>query len=87
MKTRKKKPAKAVTMLGKIEKLLADVLSEFSVIEKSVEKNVRELLVSAGASISKAKEFMTPSAVPAAKKHPRPRARAKRKTARAVRAA
>ena len=85
MKTRKKKPAKAVTMLVKIEKLLADVLSEFSVIEKSVEKNVRELLVSAEASISQAKEFMTPSAGTAAKRHPR--ARAKKTTRKLVRAA
>ena len=84
MKTRKRKPARAVTMLVKIERLLADVLSEFSVIEESVEKNVRELLLSAEASISKAKDFMTPSTGTAAKR--RPRAEVKRTTRRAARA-
>jgi len=61
MKSKKKKPAKAITLLTRIESLLADALNEFSAMEKSVEKNARELLVSAEESISKAKDFLTPS--------------------------
>lgn len=64
MKSKKKKPAKAITLLTQIETLLSDVLDELSVIEKSVEKNVRELLVSAEASISKAKDFISLSPSP-----------------------
>jgi len=76
MKTKKRKPAKAVTLLSQIEKLLADVLDEFSVLERSVEKNVRKLLLSAEASISEAKDFIAVSVGAAPKR--RPRAKAKR---------
>jgi len=61
MKTRKKKPAKAITLLARIERLLADALVEFSAMEQSVEENVRALLMAAEESISKAKEFITPA--------------------------
>jgi len=54
MTSKKKKPTKAVTLLTRIETLLSDVIDECSDIEKSVEKNVRELLTSAQASISSA---------------------------------
>ena len=88
MNTKKKKPAKAVTLLTKIETLLADALKEFSVIEKAVEKNVRELLLSAEASISKAKDFLTPSASTGvrhtAAKRPRAKAKRVRKLVRAA---
>jgi len=67
MKSTKKKPAKAITLLTRIEALLADALDEFSAMEKSVEKNVRALLVAAEASISKAKEFITPAPAGAAR--------------------
>ena len=80
MKSKNKKTAKAVTLLTQIETLLGDVLEEFSVIEKSVEKTVRELLLSAEASISKARDFITPAASPAVRRtaaKSRPRAKAK----------
>ena len=57
MKTKKKSP-KAVTLLTKIETSLSDVLDEVSVIEKSVEKNVRELLLAAQKSIGIAIDFI-----------------------------
>ncbi|HTW31436.1 MAG TPA: hypothetical protein VMD76_07140 [Candidatus Sulfotelmatobacter sp.] len=81
MKTKKKSPPKAITLLTRVQTLLADVLDGCSVIEKSVEKNVRELLVSAESSISKAKDFITPSASTAPRHtaaKSRPRAKAKR---------
>ena len=78
MQAKRKRPAKAVTLLTKIEDLLADALKEFSVIEKSIEKNVRELLLSAEASISAAKNFIASSVETPAKPRPRPRAKAKR---------
>ena len=60
MKSKKKTP-KPVTLLTKIETLLADVLNACSEIEKSVEKNVSVLLRSAEASVAAAKEyFITP---------------------------
>jgi hypothetical protein len=81
MKSKNKKPAKAVTLLRKIETLLADAVEEFSVIEESVAKTVRELLLSAEASIAKAQDFITPAA-PRVARHTaaksRPRAKAKR---------
>ncbi|HYA16621.1 MAG TPA: hypothetical protein VEF06_04100 [Bryobacteraceae bacterium] len=70
MKAKKKKPAKAVTLLTKVESLLSDVLDECSVIEKGVEKNVRLLIRAAGASIAAAKEFF--AAPPPARPAPRP---------------
>ena len=76
MKTKKRKAVKPVTLLTRIEKLLADAIVEFSAIEKSLEKNVKGLLVSAEESISKAKDFVTLSPAPATKS--RPRAKAKR---------
>ena len=84
MKTKKKSP-KAVTLLTKIETLLSDALDECSAIEKSVEKNVRELLLSAQASISSAIDYVggiAASAVPqkaAAKKKAKPSAKAKKR--------
>lgn len=88
MKSKKRKPAKAITLLTRIETLLADALDEFSVMEKGVEKNVQELLFSAKASISEAIDFISPT--PSAKvRHKvaksRPRA-VKGKAKRAVRA-
>jgi len=80
----KKKSKKAVTLLTKIETLLSDVLDECSDIEKSVEKNVREVLLSAQASIGSAIDFI--SALPssevrhkAAKSKPKPSVRAKKR--------
>lgn len=56
----KRKATKPVTLLTKIQSLLGDVLDELSSIEKSVERNVRELLQSAETSVSKAKDLITP---------------------------
>lgn len=84
MKTKKKSP-KAVTLLTKIETLLSDALAECSAIEKSVEKNVRELLLSAQSSISSAIDFVggvAASAVPqkaAAKKKAKPSVKARKR--------
>ena len=85
MKSKKKKAAKTITLLARIETLLADVLDEFSVIEKSVEKNVRELLLSAEASISKAKDFITTSPSVEVRRRAMPRA-VKAKAKRTVKA-
>ncbi len=69
MKTKKKRPPKAVTLLTKVETLLSDVLDECFEIEKSVEKNVRVLLRSAEASVVAAKEyFITPERPAVARK-------------------
>ncbi len=65
MKAQKKQTKKAVTLLTKIEKLLADVLAECSALESSVEKNLGELLHAAEASVAAAKEFITPGPAPA----------------------
>jgi len=73
----KRKSTKPVTLLTKIESLLADVLNELSSIEKSVETNVRKLLLAAEASVSQAKDFMTPALASAA---PRKTVRSKRRT-------
>jgi len=54
---------KAVTLLTRIERSLSDVLDGLSVVEKSVEKNVRSVLLSAQASIGTAIDFI--SALPA----------------------
>ncbi len=78
MKT-KRKQTKTVTLLTQIETLLADALKGFSAIEKSVENTVRELLLSAEASISKARGFIAPAApVVRHTAKSRPRAKAKR---------
>jgi division protein CdvB (Snf7/Vps24/ESCRT-III family) len=69
MKTKKNKSTKAVTLLTKIETLLSDVLDECAEIEKSVEKNVQEILVTAQQSISAAIDFI--SALPAAEVKPK----------------
>jgi len=66
-KTKAKKPAKAITLLTKIEALLCDVLAECSAFEKGVEKNVRGLLRTAEASIEAAKDYFTPAAPPKAR--------------------
>lgn len=55
---KKKKSTKTVTLLTKIEGLLSDATDQLSAMEKSVEKNARELLNSAEASVAKAKEFI-----------------------------
>jgi hypothetical protein len=52
------KSKKAVTLLTRIESLLSDVLDEYSVIEKHVEKNVRAVLLSAQASVASALDFI-----------------------------
>ncbi|MGA2713121.1 MAG: hypothetical protein ABSG41_08430 [Bryobacteraceae bacterium] len=86
MKSKKKRPTKAVTLLTRIETLLSDVIDECSDIEKSVEKNVRELLTSAQASISSAIDFFSaaqPSEVrrkPAAKKKAKAPVKAKKRS-------
>jgi hypothetical protein len=58
MKSKKKSP-KPVTLLTRAERLLSDAISCLSVIEASVEKNVRELLVVAETSVAKAKDLIT----------------------------
>jgi hypothetical protein len=68
MKSKKKTPTKAVTVLTKIETLLSDVIDQCAGIEKSVEKNVRELLTSAQASIGSAIEFFGATPPPAARR-------------------
>jgi len=66
VKTKKKKAAKAVTLLTKIEALLSDVLDECSAIEKSVERNVKVLIRAAEVSVNAAKKFfVAPPAKPA----------------------
>jgi len=85
MKPQKKQSKKAATLLTKIEKLLADVLTECSAIEKSLEKNFRQLLRTAEVSIAAAKEFVTPGPAPkvhhkaVTKRAPRPAARTKKR--------
>ena len=84
MKTKKAKSTKAVTLLTKIETLLSDVLAECSNIEKSVEKNVREVLLSAQSSIVSAVDFikaLPSSEVPrkTAKSKAKPSVRAKKR--------
>jgi division protein CdvB (Snf7/Vps24/ESCRT-III family) len=88
------KSKKAVTLLARAESLLSDVLDEYSVIEKQVEKNVRAVLLSAQDSVNSAMNFI--SALPTAAQIPsksgrrrakaktkaRPRARAKKTAAR-----
>jgi hypothetical protein len=64
MKPKNKKSTKAVTLLTRIETLLSDVLDDCSDIEKSVEKNVREVLVSAQKSISSAIDFFSAAPSP-----------------------
>ena len=76
MKSKKKKSKKAVTRLEKIEKLLSDVIYECSDVEKSVEKNVREVLLSAQKSISSAIDFFSAAASPS---EVRPKTAAKKK--------
>ena len=76
-KRRSKKP---VTLLTQIEGLLCDVLAGLSCVGKSVEKNVRDLLLTAEASVAKAKDLITPALAPAAPRKPvRARRRAPRK--------
>jgi len=62
MKSKKaKRTKKAITLLTKIEKLLADVLVECSAFEKTLEKNVRILVRAAEKSIGDAKDFFAPA--------------------------
>jgi division protein CdvB (Snf7/Vps24/ESCRT-III family) len=58
------KSKRAVTLLTRVESLLSDVLDEYSVIEKQVEKNIRAGLLSAQESVISAMNFI--SALPAA---------------------
>lgn len=86
MKSNKKHTKKAVTLLNKIETLLDDVLTECAALEKTVEKNVKELLRAAEGPIKAAKEFIALGAwygaehKPAVRKHARPHPAAKRRT-------
>ena len=66
----KRKSQKPVTLLTQIEGLLCDVLAGLSCIEKSVEKNVRDLLLTAEASVAKAKDLITPSLATAPPRKP-----------------
>ena len=88
MKSKKRKPAKTVTLLTKVEDLLADAIKEFSAIEKSVERNVRALLLSAEKSISTAKDVIiaAPAAARSLVTPAKPRRHAKAKPVRAARA-
>jgi division protein CdvB (Snf7/Vps24/ESCRT-III family) len=81
------KSKKAVTLLTRVESLLSDVLDEYSVIEKQVEKNVRAGLLSAKESVKSAMKFI--SALPDAQisyKSGRPHAKAKTRAKTSVRA-
>jgi len=80
MKAKKRKAA-TITLLTRIERLLADALVEFSAIEKSVEKNVRDLLVSAEKAVSEAKDYITPSAPPVRRRTAKSRPRSAHATA------
>ena len=73
---------KAVTLLTKIEKSISDVLDQLSVVEKSVEKNVRAGLLSAQASIGSAIDYISalPSEVLPKAAKPRKRVAKKRST-------
>ena len=76
----KRKSKKPVTLLTQIEELLCDALAGLSCIEKSVEKNVRDLLLTAEASVAKAKDLITPALATAPPRKPvRARRRATRK--------
>jgi hypothetical protein len=77
----KRKSTKPVTLLTKIETLLSDVLGELSSIERSVERNVRALLLSAGESVAKAKDCLIP-AVASASAVPHKATRTKKRTGR-----
>ena len=73
------KSKKAVTLLTRVELLLSDVVDEYSVIEKQVEKNVRAVLVSARKSDKRPMKFI--SALPDAQiPYTSGRRRAKAKT-------
>lgn len=63
------KSKKAVTLLTRIDGLLSDVLDEYSVIEKNIEKNVRAALLSAQESIVCAIDFI--SALPSSAVRPK----------------
>jgi hypothetical protein len=87
----KRRSTRPVTLLTKIEGLLCDALGELSSaigelpsVEKSVEKKVRELLVSATASVGAAKDFLTPAFVT---ETPRKRATSRRGGGRRLRPA
>ena len=69
------KSKKAVTLLSRAEALLCDVLDEYSIIEKQVEKNVRSVLLSAQESVSSAMNFI--GALPGVQIPVRRRAKAK----------
>lgn len=80
---KKKKSTKAVTLLTRIESLLSDAVDQLSAFEKSVEKNARELLVTAETSVSKAKEFI--ALAPSLGTPRKPRAAAKSRAKRPAR--
>lgn len=81
---KKSRSSKPVTLLTRIEGLLSDVLDELSSIERSVQRNVRELLLAAETSVAKAKDFVTPALAAEA---PHKTARRPRKSARSRRPA
>jgi len=78
-KKKEKKTIKAVTLLTRIEALLADVLDECAAIEKSMEKNVRSLLRAAESSIAAAKDYFIAPEPPKAMRKPVKRVVAKPK--------
>lgn len=55
---RKRKSAKPITLLTRIERLLADAVDGLSAMEASVEKNVRESLVAAETCVARAKDLI-----------------------------
>jgi len=82
-----------VTLLTRIDKLLSDLLDQYSVMEKGIEKSVRAALLSAQESIVCAIDFI--SALPSSavrpkaaksRKRGRRRLKAKSKVKRSVRA-
>jgi len=82
-KKRAKKPTRAVTLLTRIEGLLSDVLKEGAAIERGLEKNVKTLLRTAGASVEAAKKyFAAPTPAKVVRKAAKPKA-AKRAPAKA----
>ena len=63
--TEEKNKQKGRNAADQIEALLSDVLVECSAVEKSVEKNVREIVLSARKSIGSAIDFIGAATAPA----------------------
>jgi len=92
MKSKKRRSSQPATLLTQVEALLSDVLAQLSSIEKSVEQNVRDVLLAAEASVGKAKDFITPALAAmtkaktvAPRKTGKPRRRAGRRSKRSTR--